>query len=158
MHQPRIAPAAEVATVAQLLDAFNREYDTHTPGAAVLESRLRRLLSGSDLIALLTGRPAFAVALVTLRPNVWYEGPVAILDELYVAPARRGKGCGTALLRAVEVAVRERGGELLEINVDGYDLGARRCYERHGYSNSEPGQTEPLLYYYRELPVGAEGD
>jgi len=45
---------------------------------------------------------------------------------------------------------RQRGGELLEINVDGDDTDARRFYERHGYVNSEPGEDQPLLYY-REL-------
>jgi len=42
---------------------------------------------------------------------------------------------------------------LLEINVDGEDVGARRFYERHGYRNSEPGSDEQLLYYFRELPT-----
>jgi len=46
---------------------------------------------------------------------------------------------------------RARGGELLEINVDGEDTDARRFYRRHGYLNREPGQDQPLLCYYREL-------
>lgn len=142
---------ADAAAVAGLLDAFNREYDTPTPGTAVLAGRLRRLLAGGQVVALLAGDPAVAVALLTLRPNVWYEGPVALLDELYVAPHLRGRGIGAALLAAAEGVARQCGGALLEINVDGGDAGARRFYERHGYSNSEPGDDEPLLYYYREL-------
>jgi ribosomal protein S18 acetylase RimI-like enzyme len=148
---PRVATVAEVASVAGLLDAFNREYDTPTPGKAVLETRLGRLLAGGDVVALLTGDPAIAVALLTLRPNVWYDGPVALLDELYVAPELRGRGLGSALLAAAEAVTRQRGGELLEINVDGDDTAARRFYQRHGYVNSEPGEDQPLLYYYREL-------
>ncbi len=103
------------------------------------------------MIALLAGDPAVAVALLTMRPNVWYDGPVAVLDELYVAPERRGQGIGSALLAAAEAVTRGRGGELLEINVDGDDTDARRFYERHGYANSEPGEDQPLLYYYRDL-------
>ncbi|MGH7748666.1 MAG: GNAT family N-acetyltransferase [Candidatus Dormibacteria bacterium] len=148
---PRVATVAEAGTVARLLDAFNREYSTPTPGPAILATRLRRLLAGGEVIALLAGVPAVAVALLTLRPNVWYDGPVALLDELYVAPELRGQGVGSTLLMAAEAMTRERGGELLEINVDGDDMGARRFYERHGYTNTEPGQDQPLLYYYREL-------
>ena len=154
---PRVATAKEVASVAGLLDAFNREYNTPTPGKAVLATRLSRILAGGDVIALLSGDPAVAVALLTLRPNVWYEGPVAVLDELYVAPEQRGRGLGSALLEAAEAVTRQHGGRLLEINVDGDDTGARRFYERHGYANSEPGENQPLLYYYRELrgaPLG----
>ena len=149
--RPRIATVSDAATVARLLDAFNREFDTPTPGAAVLERRLERLLAREDVIALLSGEPPVALALLTLRPNVWYEGPVGLLDELYVAPELRGCGLGTELLRAAEAVVRERGGEVLEINVDGDDTDARRFYERHGYANTEPGEDEPLLYYYREF-------
>ncbi|HEY7007479.1 MAG TPA: GNAT family N-acetyltransferase [Jatrophihabitantaceae bacterium] len=147
----RLAGAAEAATVAALLDAFNREFDTPTPGPDVLAARLARLLAGGDVIALLLGEPAAGVALLTLRPNVWYDGPVALLDELYVVPGERNRGLGSALLGAAEAVVRERGGELLEINVDGVDVDARRFYERHGYTNTEPGQDEPTYYYYREL-------
>jgi GNAT superfamily N-acetyltransferase len=115
----------------------------------------RRGLGGSWPVGtwspLLTGDPAVAVALLTLRPNVWYDGPVALLDELYVAPEVRGRGLGSTLLAAAEAVTRQRGGELLEISVDGADTGARRLYERRGYVNREPGEDQPLLYYHREL-------
>lgn len=134
-----------------LLDAFNREYATPTPGAAVLEARIGPLLAGADVVALLTGDPAVGLAVLTLRPNVWYDGPVALLDELYVVPAMRGRGHGSALLASVESHARGVGAALVEINVDGEDVAARRFYERHGYTCHEPGQDEPSLSYSREL-------
>ncbi|MGO9903743.1 MAG: GNAT family N-acetyltransferase [Solirubrobacteraceae bacterium] len=147
----RTATSADVAVVADLLDRFNREYGTPTPGPAVLAARLERLLASDNVVALLAGDPAIGLALLTLRPNVWYTGAVALLDELYVVPVERGRGIGSALLKAAEEECRQRGSELLEINVDGEDAGARRFYERHGYANHEPGQTQPQLYYYRDL-------
>jgi GNAT superfamily N-acetyltransferase len=149
---PRQADVNDAGTVAGLLDAFNREFATPTPGPDVLAARLVTLLAGDSTIALLSGEPAVAVALLTLRPNVWYEGPVALLDELYVAPALRGQGIGSALLASAERAARRGGAEVLEINVDGADTDARRFYERHGYSNRDPGEDEPMFYYYRDLP------
>jgi ribosomal protein S18 acetylase RimI-like enzyme len=148
---PRLATEDDAAIVAQLLDAFNREFEAPTPGAEVLAARLHLLLRREDVVAILTGQPSVAVAVVTLRPNVWYGGHVAILEELYVAPEQRGRGLGSDLLAAVEVETRRRGGEVVEIHVDGGDTDARRFYERHGYSNIDPGQVEPMLFYYREL-------
>jgi GNAT superfamily N-acetyltransferase len=147
----RPASPADAAVLARLLDAFNREYGDPTPGVEVLAGRLERLLAGATALALLAGEPPAAFALLTLRPSVWYEGPVAVLDELYVVPELRNRRLGSALLAAAEEAVRRRGGELLEIQVDGDDVDARRFYERHGYANTEPGKTEQLLYYYREM-------
>jgi GNAT superfamily N-acetyltransferase len=138
-------------TVARLLDAFNREFQVSTPGPEVLATRLRRLLAGTEVIAFLAGDPAVAVALITLRPNVWYDGPVGLVDELYVAPEERGQEIGSALLAAVESITHERGGRLIEIAVDGADTDARRFYERHGYTDTEAGQDQPSLYYHREL-------
>jgi len=148
---PRAIGPAEAAVAAELLHAFNVEFDTPTPGVAVLTERLRRLLAGDDLVVLLAGEPAVALALLTFRPGVWDEGPVALLEELYVRPDLRGRRIGHALLERACALARERGAATLEITVDEGDGGARRFYEAHGFSNTEPGETERLLYYFKAL-------
>lgn len=150
-HLVQKATVADAAVVAELLDAFNREFDTPTPGVAVLAPRLRRLLAGESVVALLTGEPAAGVAVLSFRPNVWFDGPVVNLDELYVRPGLRGRRFGHALLEAACKLARERGSETFEINVDGVDTDARRFYETHGFSNIEPGASEPMYLYYRAL-------
>jgi GNAT superfamily N-acetyltransferase len=147
----RLAESRDAAVVAALLHDFNREFDTPTPGVEVLARRLETLLPSGDTIALLAGEPATGLALVTLRANVWYDGPVALLDELYVRPDLRGRGIGTALLERACAVVRERGAQLFEINVDEPDTDARRFYERHGFVNEPPGESGRMLYYEREL-------
>lgn len=147
----RLAGTADADIVAMLLHDFNTEYGTPTPDVGVLAGRLRRLLAGDMTLALVAGDPAVGVALLTLRTSVWYAGPVATLDELYVAPPLRGRGVGGRLLSAAEDEVRRRGGEVVEINVDGDDGGAPRFYRRHGYRNTEMGDDVPLLYFFREL-------
>lgn len=147
-----MATVEDAGEVARLLHDFNEEFDTPSPGVDVLAGRLRVLLAGDCTMAVLAGAPPVAVALVTLRPNVWYAGPVALLDELYVVPDRRGRGIGSAVVDLVMSAVRERGAELVEINVDEGDVDAQRFYEGHGFSAFQtPGSTERAFYYSQEL-------
>ena len=148
---PRLATVADAAEVARLLDDFNAEFDTPSPGTAVLAARLRELLAGDETLAIITGSPAVAVALVTLRPNVWYAGKVALLDEMYVVPHLRGQGIGSAIVEELLSISRARGVDLIEINVDEGDVDAQRFYERHGFSWTEPGSTERAFYFHQEL-------
>lgn len=148
---PRQASADDAEEVARLLHDFNAEFDTPSPGAEVLAARLRVLLAGDETIAILAGGPAVAVALVTLRPNVWYSGEVALLDELYVVPRLRGKGIGSAVVDLLMSISRARGVGLIEINVDEGDVDAQRFYERHGFASTEHGSTDRSLYYSQEL-------
>jgi ribosomal protein S18 acetylase RimI-like enzyme len=148
---PRLATADDADEVARLLHDFNSEFDTPSPGAEVLAARLRGLLAGEETIAILAGTPAVAVALVTLRSNVWYAGQVALLDELYVVPRLRGRGIGSAIVDLLVSTSRARGVDLIEINVDESDVDAQRFYERHGFASTEPDSTERAFYYAQEL-------
>lgn len=151
-RSPRLATVDEAGEVARLLHDFNSEFDAPTPGRDVLTDRLRVLLDGDQTIAVLAGIPAVAVALVTLRPNVWYAGPVALLDELYVVPELRGQGIGSTVIEHVITTARGMQVELLEVNVDESDVDARRFYEHHRFSAFDPpGSTERSYYYSREL-------
>ncbi|MEJ2862969.1 GNAT family N-acetyltransferase [Actinomycetospora flava] len=150
MGDVRRAGPVDAATVATLLHDFNTEFDTPTPGVDVLTTRLRQRLGSDDLVALLHDDPPDGLAVVSFRPNVWFDGPVALLDELYVRPDRRGRRIGHALIEAVESLARERGGRIVEVNVDGEDVDARRFYAAHGYAFIEPGATEPSYYYAKE--------
>jgi len=148
---PRLATVDDAAEVARLLHDFNTEFDTPSPGTRVLTERLERLLATESTFAILAGHPSVAVALVTLRPNVWYDGSVALLDELYVVPERRAQGIGTSIIELLHRHATASGIEAIEINVDEADVDAQRFYERHGYSGVEPDTGERAFYYFREL-------
>lgn len=146
----RLATTVDAAEVARLLHDFNTEFDTPSPGPEVLEDRLGRLLATGSTFAVLGGEPDTAVALVTLRTNVWYDGPVALLDELYVVPHLRDRGIGTAVLRLVHETAGEMDVDAIEINVDEGDVDAQRFYQRHGYSASDPDTGERAFFFFRE--------
>jgi GNAT superfamily N-acetyltransferase len=147
----RRATVDDAERVAQLLHDFNTEFDTDSPGPAVLAARLRGLLGGTQTFALLSGEPAVGLALVTLRPNVWYPGPVALLDEMYVAPQARRGGIGGAIVDRLIADCRRDGVSAIEINVDEGDVDAQRFYTRHGFHGSDPQTDERALYFFQEL-------
>jgi GNAT superfamily N-acetyltransferase len=147
----RRAGRDDAEVVARLLHDFNTEFDTPSPGTAILTRRLQSLLTEPSTIAYLAGEPAAGVALVTLRSNVWYDGPVALLDELYVEPDRRGGGLGAAMIRLLLADADDLGVSAIEINVDAGDVDAQRFYERHGFSGADPDTGERAFYYFLEL-------
>jgi GNAT superfamily N-acetyltransferase len=147
----RRAAVDDAHAIAGLLDDFNIEFGEPSPGAEALAARLRVLLAGDRTFALVSGAPPIAVALVTLRPNVWYAGQVALLDELYVVPEHRGQGIGSALIGLLLSTTRAISVDLIEINVDEGDVDAQRFYERHGFTAAAPGSTERAFYYWQEL-------
>jgi GNAT superfamily N-acetyltransferase len=59
------------------------------------------------------------------------------LDILYVRPAGRGKGLGRELVRAAAQYVQEQGAEMLALEVLESNAGARRLYDRLGFTTVE---------------------
>ena len=148
-----VAGPEHAEVLGRLLHEFNVEFGSPTPTAAELAARFAVLLAREDQLALVAGpsdRPT-GFAYLTLRLSPYYDGPVALLEELYVVPHLRDRGIGTALLTAAMDRVRERGSEEMQINVDSVDVDTRRFYERHGFRNVESEEDGPMLFYTRDL-------
>lgn len=145
----RRAGPQDAARLARMLHDFNTEFNTQTDDEAVLELRFARILKDDAVLALVSsdGPQDTGFALLTLRPALWFDGPVATLDELYVVPGRRGQGIGTTLLTRACALLRHRGCPEMHINVDETDTDTRRFYERHGFVNIEPGTEYRMLCY-----------
>lgn len=158
---PRVRQAGvpDAGTLGRLLWEFNTEFATPTDPAEVLARRFARMLAGDSAFALLAGEGE-GFALVTLRPAVWFDGPVAQLEELYVAPALRSQGIGSALLSGARHLVDEHGAPEMNIIVDEGDRAAQRFYERHGFATSSGGVRDRMLFYAGatgEIPVRDPG-
>lgn len=155
MHDSEIALASadDAPAAARMQIDFNTEFESPCPSLDELVPRFRRLITGPAGFVLLAGERSNPVgyALVTLRPTIYYDGPVAVLDELYVRPEARDRGVGTAVLKRAISEVRARGAGEMHINVDEIDTDTRRFYERHGFVNIEPGNEYRMLCYLQEL-------
>jgi GNAT superfamily N-acetyltransferase len=148
----RRAQVADAREVARLLDDFNREFDAPTPGVELLADRARRLLARGEMTVLLVGGRPDGLALLRFRPSIWSGALDAYLEELYVAPERRGEGLGRALLEAALELAREGGASRIELGTSEDDTAARALYESCGFTNRERLPDGPaMLFYEREL-------
>ncbi len=155
----RLASVVDAVVVGRLLFDFNTEFETPTPSAADFADRFTTLLARPDVLVVLAEDPgagsatstATGFGLLTLRPTPYGDGPLAQLEELYVVPSLRDRGIGTALLTRAVAEVEARGGIEVHINVDEVDADTRRFYERHGFTNIQPGADYRMLCYLREL-------
>ena len=149
MSLVRRATVEDAEVLGRLLWDFNTEFESETDGAGVLARRFARLLALDGVLAVLAEDDGEAVgfALVTLRPAIWFDGPVSQLEELYVVPRLRDRGIGTQVLDLCREVARGLGSPEMHINVDEVDADTRRFYERHGFRNIEDGTDYRMLCY-----------
>lgn len=74
-------------------------------------------------------------AAVHWLPALFQLGPDGYASELFVSAARRGRGVGSSLLRAVELEAKRRGcARLTLVNLKNRELYRRGFYARHGFT------------------------
>ena len=99
---------------------------------SILESVVADKTRGFVLIARVAGQIvglAYAAAILSAE----HGGPVAWLEELYVAPGHRSRGIGSALIGAVIDRARETGIVAVDLEVDAGHTRAESLYRRHGF-------------------------
>jgi ribosomal protein S18 acetylase RimI-like enzyme len=148
----RRATPDDAGDVAGLLHDFNTEFGDPTPGLEALTDRLRDLIARDELIALLGGDRPEGLAIVRLRSSLFTESLDAYLEELYVAPQRRGHGLGRALLEAAMEHSRRAGARRMELGTSVDDTAAITLYGSAGFTNREREPDGPsMLFYERDL-------
>jgi ribosomal protein S18 acetylase RimI-like enzyme len=144
----RAAGADDAEAVGTLLHSFNTEYGYPTPDPPALAERIRELLPGGETRVLLAGEGPDGVAVLRFRPSIWTRALECYVAELYVVPARRGRGLGRALMEAAIELARAEGADRMELGTSDDDVAARRLYESLGFINREGSPDGPLMYFY----------
>jgi GNAT superfamily N-acetyltransferase len=148
----RMATPGDAAAIGRLLDAFNREFEDATPGAAALAERVADLLAEDELTVLLAEPGPSGVAVLRFRRALWTQALECYLEELYVVPEHRGRGLGRAIMEAALDLARREGAAGMYLGTNETDVAARALYESLGFSHREDGPDGPPNYFYeREL-------
>jgi ribosomal protein S18 acetylase RimI-like enzyme len=134
--------------VARLLHDFNTEFSEPVPELGLLAERVAQFIERDEAVFLLAGGGPDGFAEVRFRPSIMTGALDAYLEELYVAPARRGQGLGRALLEAAMETSRGQGAARMELGTSEDDAAARALYESAGFSNREGKPDGPVMFFY----------
>src|SRR5205085_2016978 len=147
-EQVRRATVADAPAAARLLHDFQTEFGEPVPELEVLSERVAGFIEESHAVFLLVGDGPDGIAELRVRPSLMLDGLEAYLEELYVAPARRGLGLGRALLEGAMDAARAEGAVYMYLGADEDDGPARFLYESKGFTNRSSQPDGPLLFFY----------
>lgn len=140
--QPVIEPATQddVERITELwvrLARDQRDHDSFVHADANRETMQETLAAHAHTDGLLVARDNGTVVGFTSfsleRGTLSLDATRGVLSNIYVEPAYRGRGVGTALLEAAEEALREQGAEIVILEVMADNEAARRFYERREY-------------------------
>ena len=144
----RRASVGDAPEVARLLHDFNTEFSEPVPEVGLLAERVARFIERGEAIFLLVGDGPDGMAELRFRPSLMSGALDAYLEELYVAPARRGRGLGRALLEAAMEAARTQGATHMDLGTSEDDTAARALYESEGFTNREGTPDGPVMFVY----------
>jgi RimJ/RimL family protein N-acetyltransferase len=105
------------------------------------------------IVAAVDGEPAgYAFVTVGMPYASWDVGErLATLESLSILPEHRSTGIGTALINAVWERLAELGVTDMQIVTTSTNVGAKRFYERHGFSHR-------LDVYYGKSPLAGRDE
>jgi GNAT superfamily N-acetyltransferase len=104
--------------------------------AANLAPLLKRLAAEPELGAIWVAEADGELVGYLLTVNSFsleQRGPIAEIDEFFVAPAARAYGVGAALLGVAESELANAGCVCLQLQLGKDNYGGRAFYHRHGY-------------------------
>lgn len=134
----RAAREDELPQISAWSYAFERD-DGHPPAVdpgppfvAQTWAAFRDASSRGDLLAIDRDDTPIGYVIVVYYWSNEYRGTVALLDELYLAPAHRG-GVGAAVLARIVEHVRTRGCMAVSLEVLDANPRVASLYERHGF-------------------------
>jgi DNA-binding MarR family transcriptional regulator len=144
----RLDPASEAARwcvaqyFAELASRFERGFD---PGKSIPVDDAELIPPrGAFLVITIDGEPVACGAVKTMAPGVGY------LKRMWVAGAMRGLGIGRRMLGALESQARELGMTTLCLETNRALVEAIGLYERSGYVEVKPFNTEPYAHHWFE--------
>jgi len=130
MNVPVLEFREAIAGDETVLFPMMRALAEQEPGAIAFDESATRLAFRQFL-----SLPAFGR--VWLIFSFEFRGHDAFIDELYIVPARRRRGCGREAMAFVEQAAREMGVNAIHLEVESGNHRALELYRHTGYKDHQ---------------------
>jgi len=135
----REASISDVDQLAPLFDGY-RQFYGRSPDLAIARKFLaERLSRNQSRVLLAQAADGAAIGFVQLFPSFSSvrAAPIYILNDLFVAPAARGRGVGRLLMKAAADAARQAGAARLTLSTAITNAPAQALYESLGWKRDE---------------------
>lgn len=144
--QIRRAAVSDVDAIAPLFDAY-RQFYGYPPDLPLARQFLHDRIARGESVVFLAESATAPAGFVQLYPTFssLHPGRLFILNDLYVDPAARKAGLGSALLREAERHARAEGAVGMILSTATTNRTAQRLYESLGWVRDE----EFLVYERR---------
>lgn len=139
MPTVRRATPADLNVAALLFDAYRQFYGQPPDADRARRFLAERLAAGDTVLLLALDADGGGLGFTHLFPSFTSVGTARlfVLNDLFVAPAARGRGVGAALLGAAEAHAREAGAVRLVLQTATDNRPAQRLYERRGWTRDD---------------------
>ncbi len=139
MEEPFIVRRAgprDLPEVARLVVSFRDASRKERPTRGEIERRLERLLAdpGVTIGLALAGPVALGYALQRRHYSLWVQGGEAVLEDLFVAAAARGRGVGRKLVEHAIDAACGAGCQALSLDTNERNTAANALYGSLGFT------------------------
>jgi GNAT superfamily N-acetyltransferase len=142
MHLPMhasVATQADLPVLCELLHVLFSQETEVTPDRDAQHRGLAHIIADPRVGTILVAHDHDAiVGMVNLlyTESTALGARVALLEDMVVLPAARGKGFGTLLLQSAFQAARAQGCRRITLLTDAKNAAAQRFYKRHGFDTS----------------------
>lgn len=134
-----LATVADVPPLAALLEILFAQEAEFVPDRPRQERGLREIIANpatGQILVLREGGAIRGMVSLLYLVSTALGGRVALLEDMVVAPERRGRGAGSMLLGAAIAHARNAGCRRITLLTDGANTAAQRFYARHGFAPS----------------------
>ncbi len=135
----QLATTTYIPALVRLLEHLFSQEAEFQPDHAAQTRGLQRIIDDAQIGEILLAKQSEQViGMVNMLYTISTAlgEPVALLEDMVVAPAQRGAGTGSQLLQAAIAHARQRGCKRLTLLTDTNNEAAQRFYARHGFIRS----------------------